>query len=102
MPTPVLVDPQQNVTPKPRYQRIYEEFGEISKQSLVCAMHMHVDVADDEEGVAVIDRIRPWLPVLLAISANSPFWAGGGHRLRELARADLDTLAEQRVVGGVR
>ncbi|HJR39848.1 MAG TPA: glutamate--cysteine ligase [Nocardioidaceae bacterium] len=77
MPTPVLVDPQQNVTPKPRYQRIYEEFGELARQSLVCAMHLHIDIADDDEGVAVIDRIRPWLPVLLAISANSPFWRGG-------------------------
>jgi carboxylate-amine ligase len=77
MPTPVLIDPDQKVTPKPRYQRIYEEFGEISRQSLVCAMHLHVDVAaDDDEGVAVIDRIRPWLPVLLAVSANSPFWRG--------------------------
>jgi glutamate---cysteine ligase / carboxylate-amine ligase len=76
MPTPVLIDPEQNVTPKPRYQRIYEEFGELSRQSLVCAMHMHVDIADDDEGIAVIDRIRPWLPVLLAISANSPYWRG--------------------------
>lgn len=76
MPTPVLIDPKQNVTPKPRYQRIYEEFGELSRQSLVCAMHMHVDIADDDEGIAVIDRIRPWLPVLLAISANSPYWRG--------------------------
>jgi glutamate---cysteine ligase / carboxylate-amine ligase len=77
MPSPVLVDPQQNVTPKPRYERIYEEFGEIAKQSLVCAMHTHIDVADDDEGVQVIDRIRQWLPVLLAVSANSPFWRGG-------------------------
>lgn len=77
MPTPVLMDPQQKVTPKPRYERIYDEFGELAKQALVCAMHVHVEVADDEEGVAVIDRIRSWLPVLLAISANSPFWRGG-------------------------
>jgi len=76
MPTPVLVDPQEDVTPRPRYQRIYEEFGEISRQSLVCAMHVHIDIGDDAEAVAVIDRIRPWLPVLLAISANSPFWRG--------------------------
>jgi glutamate---cysteine ligase / carboxylate-amine ligase len=37
-------------------------------------MHVHVAIESDEEGVAVLDRIRPWLPVLLAISANSPFW----------------------------
>ena len=33
-------------------------------------------VADEEEGVAVLDRVRPWLSVLLALSANSPFWQG--------------------------
>jgi carboxylate-amine ligase len=39
-------------------------------------MHVHVQVDSDEEGVAVIDRIRPWLPVLIALSANSPYWRG--------------------------
>jgi carboxylate-amine ligase len=37
---------------------------------------VHVQVADDDEGVAVLDRIRVWLPVLTALSANSPFWLG--------------------------
>jgi glutamate---cysteine ligase / carboxylate-amine ligase len=35
-----------------------------------------VCVESDDEGIAVLDRIRPWLPVLRAISANSPFWQG--------------------------
>src|SRR5919107_1779987 len=39
-------------------------------------MHVHVEVADEEEAVAVVDGVRPWLPVLLAVSANSPFWHG--------------------------
>ena len=39
-------------------------------------MHIHVDVADDDEGVRVIDGIRPWLPLLVALSANSPYWQG--------------------------
>jgi glutamate---cysteine ligase / carboxylate-amine ligase len=76
MPTPVLADPDERFTPKPRYQRIGDDYGELARQALVCAMHVHVDVADDEEGVAVIDRIRPWLPVLVALSANSPYWRG--------------------------
>ena len=33
-------------------------------------------MADDEEAVAVVDGVRPWLPVLLALSANSPYWHG--------------------------
>jgi carboxylate-amine ligase len=76
VPAPVLVDPREDVTPRPRYQRIYDEFGEISRQSLACAMHVHIDVSNDQEAVAVIDRIRPWLPVLTALSANSPYWRG--------------------------
>ena len=42
----------------------------------MCALHVHVEVVDDDEGVAVIDRVRPWIPVLVAISANSPYWHG--------------------------
>jgi glutamate---cysteine ligase / carboxylate-amine ligase len=76
MPTAVLVDDEQDLTPKPRYQRIEAEYGELARQSLVCAMHVHVEVDGDDEGVAVIDRIRPWLPVLVALSANSPYWRG--------------------------
>ncbi len=76
MPTPVLIDATERITPKPRYRRIYGEYGELARESLVCAMHVHVGVSDDEEGVRVLDRIRPWLPVLLALSANSPFWCG--------------------------
>ena len=76
MPTAVLVGDEQDVTPKPRYKRIETEYGELARQALVCAMHMHVGVDGDEEGVAVIDRIRPWLPVLIALSANSPYWRG--------------------------
>jgi carboxylate-amine ligase len=37
---------------------------------------VHVSVTDDEEGVAVLNRIRVWLPVLTALTANSPFWQG--------------------------
>jgi carboxylate-amine ligase len=37
---------------------------------------VHVSVEDDAEGVAVLNRIRPWLPVLTALSTNSPFWQG--------------------------
>ena len=71
-----LTGDSENVTRQGRYQRIHALGGETSRQSLLCAMHAHVDIRDQDEGVAVIDRLRPWLPVLLAISANSPYWVG--------------------------
>ncbi len=39
-------------------------------------MHVHVDVADDEEAVRVVDGLRRWLPLLVGLAANSPY-AGG-------------------------
>jgi carboxylate-amine ligase len=76
VPTPVLVDADASVTPKPRYQRIREEFGELAKTSLACAMHVHVGLEEGEDGAVLLGDIGPWLPVLLAISANSPYWRG--------------------------
>ncbi|MCP9959990.1 glutamate--cysteine ligase 2 [Streptomyces sudanensis] len=59
-----------------RHQWLKEHFGLTALEQLTCGCHVHVSVESDEEGVAVLDRIRPWLPVLLALSANSPFWEG--------------------------
>ncbi len=72
--SPLPVSPQ--VTPDPRYQKMVERFGLTGAEQLTCGCHVHVSVADDDEGVAVLDRIRIWLPVLLALSGNSPYWQG--------------------------
>jgi carboxylate-amine ligase len=53
-----------------------DAFGLTVREMLTCGCHVHVGVADDEEGVAVLNRIRVWLPVLTALTANSPFWGG--------------------------
>jgi len=63
-------------TEDPRYRQMAHRFAAIERAQLTCAMHVHVDVDSDEEGVAAINGVAPWLPVLLALSANSPF-AGG-------------------------
>jgi carboxylate-amine ligase len=59
-----------------RYHRIMDRFGLVAASQLTCGMHVHVSVDSRDEGIAVIDRIRRWLPVLLAMSANSPFAEG--------------------------
>ncbi|HEU5269537.1 MAG TPA: glutamate--cysteine ligase [Jatrophihabitans sp.] len=61
-------------TPDERYLRMADEFGLLAREQLTCGQHIHVSVQSRAEGVAVLDRIRIWLPVLLALSANSPFW----------------------------
>jgi carboxylate-amine ligase len=72
--SPLPVDPRIMI--KPRYQRMFERFGLTTMEQLSCGCHVHVGVDSDEERVAVIDRIQRWLPSLLALSANSPFWQG--------------------------
>lgn len=67
---------QTAVSPDDRYRSMVETYGEVARHGGTCGMHVHVDVASEEEGVAVLDRIAPWLPVLLALSANSPFANG--------------------------
>lgn len=59
-----------------RYGRMRERFGTTFDEQLTCGFHVHVEVNSSEEGIAILDRIRPWLPVVLALSANSPFWQG--------------------------
>ncbi|MEV5610763.1 glutamate--cysteine ligase [Streptomyces sp. NPDC052225] len=64
------------VGPGTRHQWLAKEFGLTTQEQLTCGCHVHVSVESDEEGVAVLNRIRPWLSVLVALSANSPFWQG--------------------------
>jgi carboxylate-amine ligase len=72
--SPVPVEPIP--TEGDRYARMLDAFGLTAQEMLTCGCHVHVSVADDDEGVAVLNRIRIWLPVLTALTANSPFWQG--------------------------
>jgi carboxylate-amine ligase len=72
--SPLPVDP--TVTPSRRYAEMARRFGLTAAEQLTCGCHVHVAVESPDEGVAVLDRIRPWLAPLLALSVNSPFWGG--------------------------
>lgn len=65
-----------SVSPNDRYRDMVDTYGEVARNAGTCGMHVHVAIESDEVGVAVLDRIAPWLPLLLAISANSPFHEG--------------------------
>jgi carboxylate-amine ligase len=71
---PLEVHP--SLTPSRRYLRMAGEYRLTADEQLTCGCHVHVYVESPDEGVAVLDRIRPWLPPLLALTANSPFWQG--------------------------
>lgn len=64
------------VSADPRYLSLLSTFRQVAGDQLINGCHVHVDVSSRAEAVAVVDRIQPWLPVLRAISSNSPFWHG--------------------------
>ena len=68
-----LVDEEPTIAPVARYERIVQEYGEAGRTAETLGMHVHVDVHDDDEAVRVVDGIRRWLPLLVALSANSPY-----------------------------
>lgn len=72
--SPLPVSP--HATGERRYQTMMERYGVTARESLACGMHVHVSIESPAEGVAVLDRMRTWLPLLRALSANSPYCRG--------------------------
>lgn len=72
--SPLPVTPHHS--PSRRYEEMIRRYGTTARRSLTCGLHVHVSVHSPAEGVGVLDRIREWLPTLLALSGNSPFWEG--------------------------
>ncbi len=59
-----------------RYRLIYQSMRELARREPTCALHVHVGVAEPEKALILQNRLRAHLPLLLALSANSPFWQG--------------------------
>nr|WP_157556748.1 glutamate--cysteine ligase [Nocardia acidivorans] len=64
------------VTATPRYRRIAERFGRLAQEQGLCGCHVHVAVPDREVALHVGNFLRPWLPLLLALTANSAIYHG--------------------------
>jgi glutamate---cysteine ligase / carboxylate-amine ligase len=72
--TPLLSeDTPPQITPTLRYRRMATHFGAITSTGTTCGCHVHVAIPDREVAVKVSNHLRPWLPVLLALTANSPY-----------------------------
>ncbi len=69
-------DESSRVTPKPAYLRLERDYRLVTHEQLVCGCHVHVGIADREEAVQVVNRAWSWLPTVLALTGNSPFWQG--------------------------
>ncbi|MEU6757121.1 glutamate--cysteine ligase [Streptomyces sp. NPDC046685] len=84
---PVKADVRVPVTRKTRYLQMRGHAPRLVDEQLINGMHVHAAVPDRAMGVDVLNRIRVWLPTLLAMSGNSPLWEG-----RETGFASWRTL----------
>lgn len=73
---PPVIPDEFPLTDTPRYRRIGDRFGMVAHEQGICGAHVHVAVPDRETAVVVSNHLRPWLPILLASTANSAIYRG--------------------------
>jgi carboxylate-amine ligase len=66
----------QRVVSDDRYRGLIRSLGFVARQELVFGMHVHVGMGDPEEAIHVANGLRPYIPLFIALSANSPLWRG--------------------------
>jgi carboxylate-amine ligase len=88
---PLVDEDHLTVTSTTRFERMLDDYQILAREQLICGAQVHVGLADRELAVAVAQRVSRWLPMLLAISASSPYWMG-----RDSGYASMRSLLWQR------
>jgi carboxylate-amine ligase len=73
---PVAIAEEEPITDNDRYRELIAELRYPVRRELCCGMHVHVAVGGAEKACHVVEALVPDLPLLLALSASSPFWRG--------------------------
>jgi carboxylate-amine ligase len=66
----------QRIAARPRYRDLISELAFVARQELIFGVHVHIGLDDPDKAIHVVNGMRVHMPVLLALSANSPFWRG--------------------------
>jgi carboxylate-amine ligase len=66
----------QKRTPHERYIEMESEYQHIARSTLIFGLHVHIAIASQEQSIKIMNQVRTWLPHILALSSNSPFWSG--------------------------
>ena len=83
---------EQHHTPMERYQDLTTEMQAAARRLLICGMHVHVGIDDDELRIDMMNQMRYFVPHLLALSTSSPFWEGLDTGLRSYRLTIFDAL----------
>ena len=82
----------QMQTPRQRYNVLASQMAATARRMLICGMHVHVGVDDDELRVDLLSQMGYFLPHLLALSTSSPFWEGQDTGLKSYRLTIFDAL----------
>lgn len=66
----------QEIYPDPRYAQVVEDLQLVARANLIFGLHVHVGIEDREAAIRIMNSLRYFLPHILALSTNSPFWLG--------------------------
>ncbi len=67
---------KQEIYPDQRYHTIVEDLQMVARSNLIFGLHVHIGVEDPETAIHIMNAARYFLPHILALSTNSPFWRG--------------------------
>jgi carboxylate-amine ligase len=81
---------EQVATDQPRYDQLLEDFQIVGRRNLVCGLHVHVAIPEHIDRVDLMNRLMPWVPLFLSLSASSPFWSGRSTGLMSYRQALYD------------
>lgn len=73
---PFSLSSKQKRTDKERYVALLEEMQGVARRMMICGLHVHVGIEDDELRIDLMNQLTYFLPHLLALSCSSPFWEG--------------------------
>jgi carboxylate-amine ligase len=73
---PFATPEDQPITDDPTYLEFARFAGPVARRQAVCGLHVHVGMPDGDTALRALDALLPWLPVVLSVSANSPFFRG--------------------------
>jgi len=82
----------QEQTPKDRYELLTREMQAVARRMLICGMHVHVGINDDELRIDLMSQLAYFLPHLLSLSCSSPFWNGEDTGLKSYRLTIFDNL----------
>jgi carboxylate-amine ligase len=83
---------EQRTTPKARYDLLFRDMQSLARRLLICGMHVHVGIEDDELRVLLLNRFAVYLPLLLSLSTSSPFWQGEDTGLKSFRLTVFDNF----------